>query len=113
MIPWPDLPENAPAGQRGAFFRWLNKLDTPEKFEIELRLATSEELQSKIFEIPTSVKSDVSFRRLQNFTVKPNETVAWSFGGASGSVQADKTGLVTIPQLTVTDHAEVLTLERR
>lgn len=113
VIPWPDLPENAPAGQRGAFFRWLNKLDTPEKFEIELRLATSEELQSKIFEIPTSVKSDVSFRRLQNFTVKPNETVAWSFGGASGSVQADKTGLVTIPQLTVTDHAEVLTLERR
>ncbi|MBR4751353.1 MAG: hypothetical protein IK077_06305 [Thermoguttaceae bacterium] len=111
-IPWPDKLENAPAGQRGAYFRWKNKTDSPDKFEMELRLATAEELQSKIFNIPTVSIADVSIRRLQLFKIQPNEEIKWRFGTKSGVVQADKNGLVTIPELTTTDKPCALILEK-
>ena len=111
-IPWPERPENAPAGQRGAYFRWQNQTDAENEFAIELRLATKEELQSKIFEIPTESTADVSLRRLQNFRVAPNESVIWSFGAKSGEVVADKNGLVTIPELTITDAPTTLKLSK-
>ncbi len=100
-IPWPDRPDSAPAGQRGAYFRWENKVDSPESFEIVLRLATAEELQTKLFDVPETSVADISVRRLQCFIVNPNETVSWSFGKESGKVEADKNGLITIPELTI------------
>lgn len=111
-IPWPERAENAPAGQRGAFFRWQNKMDSPENFEMEIRLATAEELQSKLFDIPAESTADISLRRLQNFKAQPNEEIKWQFGSNSGVVRADKNGLITIPELSVTDKPSVLTLEK-
>ncbi len=110
--PWPEKSSDAPPGQRGAYFRWTNKVDSPDRFEIELRLATNDELKSTIFEIPTESSADVSLRRLQKFGVSPGETVAWTFGDRSGEVQADKNGLVTIPSLTITSVPQILTLTR-
>lgn len=111
-IPWPKRPSDAPAGQRGAYFRWQNKSDSMEKFEIELRLATKDELKTKLFETPAKSTADVSIRRLQNFKIHPNESVKWSFGSKSGIVQADKNGLVTIPGLTICNDSCVLSLEK-
>ena len=111
-LPWPDSLENAPAGQRGAFFRWRNKDDNATKFVIELRLTSKEELNSRLFEPPTSVVADVTLRRLQNFKLEPNETVKWSFGNRSGKVVADSRGIVTIPQLQIDVEPNDLTLEK-
>jgi predicted esterase len=110
--PWPEKSPEAPAGQRGAYFRWTNEVDMPDRFEIVLRLATNDELKSKIFTIPTESTADVSLRRLQEFVAAPHETISWSFGERSGKVQADKRGLVTIPSLTITSDACVLILKR-
>jgi hypothetical protein len=79
---------------------------------MEIRLATAEELQSKLFDIPAESTADISLRRLQNFKVLPNEEIKWQFGSNSGVVRADKNGLITIPELTVTDKPSVLTLEK-
>ncbi|MBR5758089.1 MAG: hypothetical protein IKX88_05795, partial [Thermoguttaceae bacterium] len=88
------------------------KVDLPDRFEIELRLATNDELKSTIFKIPAESSADVSLRRLQEFCVSPGKTVAWTFGDRSGEVQADKNGLVTIPSLTITSVPQILTLTR-
>ncbi len=111
-IPWPERPENAPSGQRGAYFRWENRADEADVFETTLRLASAEELQTKLFEVPTTATADVSVRRLQNFKVSPNETILWSFGEKSGKAPADKLGLVTIPELTISVEPCVLKLSR-
>ena len=111
-IPWPDSLADAPAGQRGAYFRWSARTDTETKFEIELRLASAEELKSTLFEIPTTATADVSLRRLQRFAVAPNEEIAWRYGDASGKVKADQNGLVTIPRLTVETAPKTLLLEK-
>lgn len=100
-IPWPQRLPDSPAGQRGAFFRWENKTDSNDLFEIELRLATSEELGSKMFEVPKTSISDVSIRRIQNFSVNPNDVLSWEYGEKSGKVTADKDGLITIAELPV------------
>ncbi len=108
--PWPAT--SAPAGQRGAYYRWSNKVDAPERFEMELRLATSKEIDSKLFVVPKESVADVSLRRLQEFKIGPNEEIEWRFGPASGSVVADKNGLATIPELTITTEPQVLVLTK-
>ena len=112
VIPWPDNLENPPAGQRGAYFRWENKTDSTDNFEIELRLASASELKTKLFDVPTESTADVSLRRLQNFKIEPNETISWSFGDQSGKVGASKTGLITIPELTIGVEPIVLKLSK-
>lgn len=111
-LAWPERAPDAPAGQRGAYFRWSARTDTEAKFEIDLRLAPQQELNSTIFEIPTSSVADVSVRRLQKFRVEPNDEVTWQFGDASGKARADENGLVTIPQLTIETTVKTLTLEK-
>ncbi|MBQ1455179.1 MAG: hypothetical protein IIZ25_04960 [Thermoguttaceae bacterium] len=115
-VPWTDdfenLPEDAPAGQVNGFFRWEVVTDTPECFEIRLRLASAEEIASKIFEVPTTSTAAVSLRRLQAFRVAPGEEVTWTFGDQTQTVQADADGLVTIPDLTITDTPVSLKLTR-
>lgn len=111
-IPWPECAKDSPAGQRGAYFRWENRVDSDDAFEIELRLASAEEINSKIFDVPAEADADVSLRRLQKFAIQPNETVSWSYGDKSGTVVADKNGLVTIPALTVSVEPTVLKLSK-
>ena len=110
--PWPEKSPSSPPGQRGAYFRWTNKIDSQNRFEIELRLATNDELRSKIFEIPNESTADVSLRRPQTFVVAPNERIDWAVGDASGTVDADKNGLITIPRLTITSTPKTLRLKR-
>ena len=108
---WAEGADISQPGQRGAYFRW-NVLKDDADFEIELKLASADEINSKIFSVPTETTADVSIRRLQSFHVEPNETINWSFGGLSGKIQADENGLVTIPNLTVKTSPEVLTLSK-
>lgn len=110
--PWPECAADAPAGQRGAFFRWRNVADEADRFEIELRLTTAKELDSKIFEVPSESTADVSLRRLQRFEVKPGEKLRWTFGDKTGEIVADENGLPTIPRLTTTQTPSILKLER-
>lgn len=115
-IPWTDnteaLPVDAPAGQVNGFFRWKVVADTPELFEICLRLATKDEVHSKIFDVPTASTVTVSMRRLQAFRVRPHEEIICIFGDRSQAVRADDRGLVTIPGLTITDEPVSLRLTR-
>lgn len=114
--PWPDpveeCPVSAPAGQINGFFRWTSERDAAGEFAMTLRLASSEELHSKIFAVPTESTADVSFRRLQNFRVAPGEEVGWSFGNLRGKAQADKDGLITIPRLPITTEPKTVLLTK-
>ena len=112
--PWPDpvedCPKDAPAGQINGFFRWTAVNDTATELTMTLRLASSDELHSKIFTVPTESTADVSFRRLQKFRVEPGETVGWSFGERRGKAKADRDGLVTIPRLPITAEPKTIRL---
>lgn len=114
--PWPDpvdeCPVSAPAGQINGFFRWTVLRDAADGLAMSLRLASGEELRSKVFAVPTESTADVSFRRLQKFRVSPGEEVGWSFGGLRGRVRADKDGLITIPRLPITGEPKTVCLEK-
>ena len=99
-LPWPDRLADKTSGQVNAFFRWKNVRDTQEAIEMSLFLEKPSELKTS-FTIPTEATADVSLRRLQMLRVAPGETVGWTFGTASGEIQADTTGCVTIPKLKV------------
>ncbi|MGI5832667.1 MAG: hypothetical protein ACOX6D_09105 [Thermoguttaceae bacterium] len=111
-LPWPDRENATEPGQVNAYFRWTVYADTPNRFEIALRLTDSEELNSKIFTPPTEATADVSLRRLQMFRIAPGEAVDWEFAGTSGTVIADKDGLITIPNLKIETVPAVLSLSR-
>jgi poly(3-hydroxybutyrate) depolymerase len=99
-LPWPDQVKDAKSGQINAFFRWKNVSDTASGVELSLFLVTPAELKT-MFAIPGESIADVSLRRLQNLKIAPGEKVRWQFASATGEAQADATGLVTIPRLTI------------
>ncbi len=114
-LPWPDgfLAKNdlgRNPGQRNAYFRWRNVADTEERFEVELRLITDKDWTTKIFTLPAESVADVTPRRIRNFSIRAGERVAWEYAGQSGTVMADATGHVTIPQLTITAKPRALVL---
>jgi hypothetical protein len=106
-LPWPDQLADKKSGQVNAFFRWKNVRDARDAIEMSLFLIKPSELKTT-FTIPAEATADVSLRRLQVLRVAPGETVRWTFGTASGEVQADAAGRVTIPRLKIT--AEPATL---
>lgn len=110
-LPWPDNLKETKPGQVNAFFRWQNLADTPAAVEISLFLVKPADLQTT-FTIPTESTADVSLRRLQSFPVAPGEAVHWTFGAAHGDVQADSTGLVTVPRLKITQAPATLRVEK-
>ena len=100
-------------GQINGFFRWKNVTDTAGRFAIELRLVGQDEL-GKPTEIPKQATADVSLRRLQEFKVLAGKTYKWSLARGetelqSGTQQADKNGLLTVPRLVIGEPA-ILTL---
>ncbi len=114
-LPWPDgfmakndLGKNP--GQRNAYFRWRNVKDAAERFEVELRLITAKDWTTKIFTLPAESVADITPRRIQNFPINAGETVAWKYNGQSGTVVADATGHVTIPQLPISKKPRRLVL---
>jgi poly(3-hydroxybutyrate) depolymerase len=100
-LPWPNQLSDKKAGQINAFFRWQNVRETADTVETSLFLVKPAELKTA-FKIPAESTADVSLRRLQAMRVAPGATVRWTFGGASGEVRADVTGLVTVPRLKIT-----------
>ena len=99
------------SGQVNAFFRWKNVADHPQYFRMRLFLVSPETLKTS-FTIPAKATADVSLRRLQQFRIRPNEPVRWSFGVQSGIAEADVSGLLTLPRLEITQQETVLKLSR-
>ena len=97
-------------GQVNAWFRWKVKADTAETFEIDLKIANSDEVASTQFTRPTVSVVDVTPRRLQAF--KPTSgKVRWTYGSQSGVVAKDaKLGVYTIPQIPVSQTPTTLKL---
>lgn len=111
-LAWPDRENAKEPGQVNAYFRWTVYTDTPDTFEIALRLTDSAELGSAIFTPPAESTADVSVRRLQEFKVQPGEEIHWDFAGQSGTVNADENGLITVPSLTVKTVPAILSFTR-
>jgi poly(3-hydroxybutyrate) depolymerase len=102
-------------GQINGYFRWKNIEDTKNMFVMELRLIKSEELGNAI-KPPRRATTDVTMRRLQQFRVTPGAKLEWNMVRAgkvlqSGKVLADANGIVTVPDVTVTDSPSQLKIE--
>lgn len=110
-LPWPDNLTDKKAGQQNAFFRWKTLSDTSERVEVSLFLIKPSELRTT-FTIPTEATADVSLRRLQSFRVGAGDKLHWTMGSASGEVQADAAGLITIPKLKVTNEPATLSVAK-
>jgi pimeloyl-ACP methyl ester carboxylesterase len=110
-LPWPShLDDNKP-GQVNAFFRWKTLADTRKKVEVALFLTDPATLKTA-FAVPPEATASVSLRRLQQFRVKPGETVRWRFGGDKGEATADAEGVVTVPRLKLTAKPVTLTVSK-
>jgi predicted esterase len=111
-IPWPDDLKNTSAGQINAFFRWKTKKDTAERFEMAMYMISPEHVKTK-FEIPEEATADVTIRRIQNFGIKPGESIKWTYGVARGEAIADENGLITIPGVEMRAQPLTLVLTRQ
>ncbi|MEK6239652.1 MAG: hypothetical protein N2C14_33450 [Planctomycetales bacterium] len=110
-LPWPDRRDDRKSGQVNAFFRWKNASETPDAIETTIFLISPSELKTT-FTIPKQATADVSLRRLQKLQVAPGATMRWTFGPASGEVQADASGCVTVPGLKITAKPTALTVRK-
>ena len=109
-LPWPDQLGDKKSGQVNAFFRWKTISDSESAVEVSLFLLKPADLKTS-FTIPAEATADVSLRRLQRKKNAPGATVRWTFGSASGEVQADATGCATIPRLKLTAEPVTLTVQ--
>ena len=103
-VPWPEREKCTTPGQVNAWFRWENVTDSPRDFEMDLWLVSNEELRSKFFTVPQNTTADVTLRRLQELKLTPNQTVRWEFGRRSGTAKTDQRGVLSIPDLTLTQQ---------
>ncbi len=103
-------------GQINAFFRWENVEDAATSFAIELRLLKPDEVKSSM-NFPKESTANVTLRRLQKFQVRNGQECDWQLvrDGAvtKGTIQPDSAGLLTIPQLTISQVPGVLKLKLR
>jgi hypothetical protein len=96
--PWPATDAAFDeSGQINAYFRWKSLVDEPSKFKMQV-WAAHPSMESTV---------DVTFRRLQRFRIRAGEKYAWRMVRkgkliASGTVEPDAAGLVTIPRVVLT-----------
>jgi pimeloyl-ACP methyl ester carboxylesterase len=100
----------ASSGQINAFFRWRNLRDDEEGFEMALYVASAEEIGTRQFAPPASARADVTVRRIQDAKLARAKKVRWTFGSASGTVERDENGTLTIPSVEITRKPEILRL---
>lgn len=100
----------ASSGQINAFFRWRNLRDDEEGFEMALYVASAEEIGTRQFAPPASARADVTVRRVQDAKLARAKKVRWTFGYASGTVERDENGTLTIPSVEITRKPEILRL---
>lgn len=105
--PWLNKPgEFDESGQINAYFRWKSVTDTPSAFAMRLWLehpATDNSPPG----VPQESVADITLRRLQQFKVVPDKSYAWRLvcgekSVASGVIEPDAAGLLTIPNATIT-----------
>ena len=108
-----EIADGAPAaGQINAFFRWRNIRDDANGFEMELRIASAEEIGSRQFSSPESAGARVAVRRIQDSALAEALEVEWTFGDRSGRVKRYANGTLSIPGLEITRAPKVLRLKR-
>lgn len=123
LIPGDTGWSGALAGAFNRFLRWDSSktIDTRTRLVLPLRIVTGPGLpapgsayptRGDLYTGPQPLVVDVTPRRAQAFLPLPNEVVRFRFGAASGTVQADGEGLVTIPNVGVTSAQTDLVLER-
>ncbi len=88
-------------GQVNAFFRWKVLADSQERLEMELRIASAEELSTRHFTPPTWTDADVTVWRVQSSRLRSAKRVSWTFGEQSGVAERDSHGALTIPSLRI------------
>ena len=98
------------AGQINAFFRWRNLRDEDGGFEMELYIASAEEIGTRQFSPPESASATVAVRRIQAPRLARAKRVKWSFGTLSGTLERDENAVISIPRLEITRERKVLRL---
>jgi len=85
-------------------FAWKDVVDSPDTWAVTL--------SNGLCAAPMTV--DVTPRRCQSFKPKPGEALAWTAAaGASGSVAADRWGLVTVEKVAIKPGEEVRVAVKR
>ncbi len=97
-------------GQVNGFYRWKLLSDTDGGLDMELRVASSEELDTRHFTPPEQSVADVTIWRIQSPRLVGASSVKWSFGDQSGVADRDDHGALTIPGLRIRRVAETLSL---
>jgi len=100
-----------PVGQINGFFRWRTVRDDDGGLEMELWIASAEELQTRHFTPPAAALADVTVRRIQSPALAAAPELAWRFGDQSGVVRRDGHGALTIPALVLTKKVQTLALD--
>lgn len=77
---------------------------------MSIRLLRKEEWKT-VQDIPTSVETYVTLRRVQNFLVSANEEYLYSYDNQVGKIFSDEKGLITI-KLSVTQNDGILKIVR-
>lgn len=111
------------AGVLNRWLRWDSRriVDEVDRLELPLFVVSGEGAPPPRPGYPTKgdlrpdqgpIRVTVTPRRVQRFRCLPSERVRWRFGAASGVVEADADGVVTIRDLEVKTTPEILVLER-
>ena len=95
-------------GQINAFFRWRTLRDDDGVLEMELRLASVQELSTSHFKPPLSATAKVAVRRIQTQSLASSKEVDWTFAAASGRARRDADGTLTVGRLEITREPKVL-----
>ncbi len=104
-----EIASGAPArGQINGFFRWRGVRDDDDGFGMELRIATADELSTRLFAPPESATADVTVRRIQSHPIAGACRVEWTFGEAGGVAERDGHGSLTIRGLRITREPQTL-----
>ena len=70
---------------------WQNILDTPQKYEITLKVYHPQ--------IKYPATADITIRRRQRFRFAPGTVLSFAYGKVKGQLRIDKDGLLTVPQV--------------
>jgi len=103
--PWLNPQGADEKGQINAWFRWKTVQDEVSVFSMRLWLEEPPNVQSP-YAMPKESTADVTFRRLQRFKVSAGKTCAWELVRegktiASGTVEPDDAGLLTVAKVTL------------
>jgi hypothetical protein len=111
------------AGAFNRFLRWdaTKIVDTRDELSIPLRYLDGEggaapqegyPAKGDRYDGPASPTVDVTLRRVRRFQCLPGESIEWQLGDASGTVEANVDGSVTVPGVALTTEWATLELRR-